>query len=184
MTGGGARSVEISLGDMTVASIESQAGAGVQPVQLGGAEILASRLGASQTLLDSGQRLVRSAKLQPSVGQQHEEIGVHKDRTHGRASVEEISHLLGGAWIPLLVNRAPCGQDARFGVVHSEAVLVGEPREQGGPAVELFEVASELQQHRPPVVGVRDHLGLPERQRMRNTLRVTGERPLGIAQKK
>jgi hypothetical protein len=37
---------------------------------------------------------------------------------------------------------------ARFGVVHSEAVLVGEPREQGGPAVELFEVASELQQHR------------------------------------
>ena len=107
-----------------------------------------------------------------------------EDRAHGRAPVEEISHLLGGAVIPLLANGAPCGQDARFGVVYGEPVLVGEPREQGGAAVELFEFASELQQHRAPVVGVRDHLRLPERQRVRDALRVTGQRPLRIAQKK
>ena len=64
-------------------------------------------------------------------------------------------------------------------------MLVGEPREQGGATVELFKFAGELQQHRaPPTVGVRDDLGLPERQRVRDTLRVTGQRPLRIAQKK
>jgi hypothetical protein len=85
--------------------------------------------------------------------------------------------------ILLLANDAPCGQDARFGVV-CEPVLVGEPREQDGAAVELFEFAGELQKHRAPVVSVGDHMWLPERQRVRDALRVTGERPFRIAQKK
>jgi hypothetical protein len=48
------------------------------------------------------------------------------------------------------------------------AVLVGESREQGGAAVELFEFAGELQQYRAPGEGVRDHLRLPERPRVRD----------------
>ena len=163
VTGGGQRGVESGLGNPSVTGVESQAGARAQPVQLRRAKVLACRLGAGQTLFDRGRSLVRSAEPQPGVGEQHEEIGVHEDRAHGRAPVEEISHLLGGAVIPLLANGAPCGQDARFGVVYGEPVLVGEPREQDGAAVELFEFASELQQYRAPVVGVRDHLGLPER---------------------
>ena len=183
-TGGGERGVESGLGAPSVTGVASQAGAGAQPVQLRRAKVLACRLGAGQTLLDRGLRLVRSAEPQPGVGEQHEEICVNEDRAHGRAPVEEISHLLGGAVIPLLVNGAPCGQDARFGVVYGEPVLVGEPREQRGAAVELFEFAGELQQHRAPVEGVRDDLRLPERQRVRDALRVTGQRPLRIAQKK
>jgi hypothetical protein len=152
-----------------------------QPVQLRRAKVLACRLGAGQALLKHGLRLVQSAEPQPGVGEQHEEIGVHKSRTHGRAPVEEVSHLLGGAVIPSLANGAPCGQDARFGVVYGEPVLVGEAREQDGAAVEFFEFASELQQHRAPGEGVRDNLGLPERPRMRDALSVTGQRPVRIA---
>ncbi len=106
------------------------------------------------------------------------------DRAHGGAPVEEISHHLGGAVIPLLVDGAPCGQNARLRIVYGEPVLVGEPRKQDGAAVELFEFAGELQQHRAPVESVRDHLRLPERPRVRDALRVTGQRPFRIAQKK
>jgi hypothetical protein len=106
--------------------------------------------------------LVRSVEPQPSVGEQHEKIGMQADRAYGRAPVEEILHLRGGAVIPLLANGAPCGEDARFGVV-CEPVLVGEPREQDRAAVKLFEFASELQKHRAPVVSVGEHVWLPER---------------------
>ena len=154
-------------------------------MQLRRAKVLACRLGAGQTFFDRGRSLVRLAEPQPGVGEQHEEIGVHVDRAHGRAPVEEISHRFGGAVIPLLVHGAPCGQDARFGGVYGEPVLVDEPRDQDGAAVELPEFASELQQqHRGVAVGMCDHLGLPERQRMRDALRVTRQRTLRIAQKK
>ena len=76
---------------------------------------------------------------------------------------------------------APCGQDTRFGVVYGEPVLVGELREQGGAAVELLEFAGELQQPRAPVEGVRNHLRLPERPRMRDALSVAGQPPVRIA---
>ena len=184
VTGGGQRGVESGLGDPIGTGVASQAGARAQPVQLCRAKVLACRRGARQALLEHRLRLVRSAEPQPGVGEQHEEIGVHKDRAHGRAPVEEVPHLFGGAVIPLLVEGAPCGQDARFGVVYGEPVLVGESREQGDAAVELFEFAGELQEQRAPVVGVCDDLRLPERQRVRDALRVTGERPLRIAQKK
>ena len=163
ITGSRQRGVESGLSEPSVTGVESQAGAGAQPVQLRRANVLACRLGAGQTLLDRSQRLVRSAESLLGIGEQHEEIGVYVDRAHGRAPVEEVSDLLGGAVIPLLVDGAPCGQDARFGVVYGEPVLVGEPREQGGAAVELFEFARELQQQQAIVVGVRDHLRLPER---------------------
>jgi hypothetical protein len=76
-------------------------------------KMLARRLGAGQTLSDRVGSLVRSAEPQPGVREQHEEIGLLKDRAHGRASVEEFSHLLDGPVIPLLVDGAPCSQDAR-----------------------------------------------------------------------
>ena len=109
---------------------------------------------------------------------------MNDDRPHGRAPVEEISHLLGGAGIPLLVNGAPCGQDARFRGIYGESVLVGEPRQKRGAAVELLEFAGELQQHRSPVESVGDDVRLPERQRVRDAFRVTGQRSFRIAQKK
>src|ERR1700722_4652737 len=150
-TGGGQCGVESGLGAPSVMGIASQAGARAKPVQLRRAKVLACRLGAGQALLKHGLRLVQSAEPEPRVGEQHEKISLHKNRTHGRAPVEEVSHLLGGAVIPLLANGTPCGQDARFRVVYGEPMLVGEPREQGGAAVELFEFASELQQYRTPV---------------------------------
>ena len=184
LTGGGERGVESGLGAPNVMGVASQAGARAQPVQLRRAKMLACRVGAGQTLLKHGLRLVQSAEPQPGVGKQHEEIGLHKSRTHGRAPVEEISHILGGAVILLLANGAPCGQDARLGVVYGEPALLGEPRGQGGAAVELFEFAGELQQNRAPTEGMRDHLRLPESQGVRHALRVTGQRALRIAQKK
>ena len=183
-TGGGKRGVESGLSYPSVTGVESQTGVCAQPVQLRHAKMLACRLGAGQTLFDRSLSLVRSAEPQPGVGKQHEEIGVQVDRAHGRAPVEEISHLFGGAVIPLLEDSAPCGQDARFGIVYGEPVLIGEPREQNGAAVELFEFAGELQQHRAPGEGVRDDLRLPERPRMRDPFRITGQRPLRVAQKK
>ena len=69
-------------------------------------------------------------------------------------------------------------------IVYGEPVLIGESREQRGTAVELFKFASELQQHRAPREGVRDHLRLPERPRVRDPLRVMGQRPPRITQKK
>ena len=63
-------------------------------------------------------------------------------------------------------------------------MLVAEPREQGGAAVELFEFAGELQKDRTPVVSVGDHVRLPERQRVRDALRVSGQRALRITKKK
>jgi hypothetical protein len=62
--------------------------------------------------------------------------------------------------------------------------LVCEPRELGGAVVELFEFAGELQQQRAPVVGVRNHLRLPKGQRVRDTLRVAGQRPVRVTHKK
>ena len=70
---------------------------------------------------------------------------MHGHRAHAGAPVEEISDHFDGAGIPLLVDGAPCGQDARFGVVYGESMLVGEPRQQGGAAVELLEFAGKLQ---------------------------------------
>ena len=70
------------------------------------------------------------------------------------------------------------------GEVYGEPVLVGETREQGDAAVKLLEFASQLQKHRAPVVSVGDHVRLPERQRVRDALRVTGQRSFRIAQKK
>ena len=184
VTGIRERCVESGLGNLSVTGVESQAGACSQPVQLGRAKVLASRLSAGQTLFDRGLSLVRSAEPQPGLGEQHEEIGVRVDRAHGRAPVEEISHVLGGAAIPLLVDGAPCGQYARVRVVDGEPMLIGEPRGEDGASVELFEFASELQNHRALVLCVCDHLGLPECQRVRDALRVSSQRPLRIAQKK
>jgi hypothetical protein len=59
-------------------------------------------------------------------------------------------------------------------------MLVGEPREQDGLVVELFEFASKLQQHRTMGEGVRDQVRLRKRLRMRDPLHPTGQRPFGI----
>ena len=179
--GGGERGVESRLGAPSITGVASQAGARAQPVQLRRAKVRAGCLGVGQTLLDRGLSFVRSAEPQPGVREQREKVGVHGHRAHAGAPVEEISDHFDGAGIPLLLDGAPCGQDPRFGVVYGEPMLVDEARKQDDAAVELFEFAGKLRQHRAPVERVRDHLGLPERTRVRDALRVTGQRPVRIA---
>ena len=185
LTGGGQRGVESGLGSPSVTAVAAEQARArsrcSSAVRQKCSPVASAR--AKPSLIAACASSSRPSR-QLGIGEQHQEIGVQVHRAHGRAPVEEIPHVLGGTVILLLVDGAPRGQDARFGVVYGEAVLVGEPREPDGAAVELFKFASELQQQRAPREGVRDHLRLPERQRVRDTLRVGSQRPLRMTQKK